>query len=64
MNVAYFSTCELKIRLPFQLLHANSGVEKGVAGPGRKPLEIMGLMVGRPDVEQAGSLIVTDVCGL
>lgn len=43
------------------LLHSNSGVEKGMAGAGGKPVEVMGLMLGRPDYEQHGSLIVTDV---
>ena len=41
-------------------MHANSGVEKGMAGGG-KPVEIMGMMLGRPDSETSQALIVTDV---
>lgn len=43
-----------------QLMHANSGVEKGLAGGGQ-PVEVMGLMLGRPDTEANDTLIVTDV---
>eukprot|EP00904_Undaria_pinnatifida_P010840 jgi/Undpi1/6887/HiC_scaffold_21.g09363.m1 len=42
------------------LMHANSGVEKGMA-QGGKPVEIMGMMLGRPDTEMPNALIVTDV---
>lgn len=41
-------------------MHANSGVEKGMAAGG-KPVEIMGMMLGRPDSETPQALIVTDV---
>lgn len=41
-------------------MHANSGVEKGMA-QGGKPVEIMGMMLGRPDTETPNALIVTDV---
>lgn len=41
-------------------MHANSGVEKGMAAGG-KPVEIMGMMLGRPDTETPNALIVTDV---
>lgn len=43
-------------------MHANSGVEKGMAAGG-KPVEIMGMMLGRPDTETPNALIVTDVSG-
>ena len=43
-----------------QLMHAYSGVEKGMA-QGGKPVEIMGMMLGRPDTETPNALIVTDV---
>lgn len=43
-------------------MHANSGVEKGMA-TGGKPVEIMGMMLGRPDTENPYALIVTDVSG-
>jgi COP9 signalosome complex subunit 5 len=41
------------------LMHANSGVDKGIK-KGGKPVEVMGMLLGRPDTE-ARSLIVTDV---
>lgn len=41
-------------------MHANSGVDKGMAAGG-KPVEIMGMMLGRPDTETPEALIVTDV---
>lgn len=37
-----------------------SGVEKGIA-QGGKPIEVMGLMLGRPCTENERTLIVTDV---
>lgn len=45
------------------LIHANSGVEKGIASVGRKPVEVMGLILGRPstDPKNLDTLIVTDV---
>jgi len=42
------------------LMHANSGVEKGM-NTGGKPVEVMGLMMGRPDTDTPDSLVVTDV---
>lgn len=48
------------LRPSSQLMHANSGVEKGMAAGG-KPVEIMGMMLGRPDTETPNALIVTDV---
>jgi COP9 signalosome complex subunit 5 len=48
------------------LNHANSGVEKGIKSQGGKPVEIMGLLLGRPstgadhDVGDLRTLIVTD----
>mmetsp|Transcript_5623 Transcript_5623/g.6455 ORF Transcript_5623/g.6455 Transcript_5623/m.6455 type:complete len:386 (-) Transcript_5623:139-1296(-) len=41
--------------------HAVSGVEKGMKSPGGKPVEVMGLMLGRPHLENHDTLIVTDV---
>mmetsp|Transcript_28606 Transcript_28606/g.37471 ORF Transcript_28606/g.37471 Transcript_28606/m.37471 type:complete len:386 (-) Transcript_28606:401-1558(-) len=43
------------------LMHANSGVDKGMKSGGGKPVEVMGLMLGRPDTEIPNALIVTDV---
>ena len=42
------------------LMHAQSGVEKGIAAPQGKPIEVMGLMIGRPDPQNATRLIVCD----
>jgi len=41
-------------------MHSNSGVEKGMKAGG-KPVEVMGLILGRPDTEQLTTLVVTDV---
>ena len=45
------------------LIHANAGVEKGLSSEGRQPVEVMGLMLGRPstDPKDLQRLIVTDV---
>ncbi|CAM9755852.1 unnamed protein product [Chrysoparadoxa australica] len=42
------------------LMHANSGVDKGIK-KGGKPVEVMGMMIGRPDTEALNCLVVTDV---
>jgi len=41
------------------LQHAYSGVEKGIKNGG-KPIEVMGLLLGRPSTDEAGCLVVTD----
>jgi COP9 signalosome complex subunit 5 len=46
-----------------QLMHSNSGVEKGMKAGG-KPVEVMGLILGRPDTEAQTTLVVTDVSQL
>lgn len=43
--------------------HGHSGVEKGIAAGG-KPVEVMGLLLGRPDTEDVHCLIVTDAQAL
>ena len=43
-----------------QLMHAHSGVEKGMK-KGGKPIEIMGMMVGRIDTDNENTVLVTDV---
>ncbi|CAM9638719.1 unnamed protein product, partial [Heterosigma akashiwo] len=40
------------------MMHANSGVEKGMKSGGGKPVEVMGLMLGRPDTRQPRALVV------
>lgn len=46
------------------MMHCQSGVEKGLRSKGGNPVEVMGLLMGRPDVSSSGSnnksLIVTD----
>ena len=41
------------------MAHAVSGVEKGIAGGG-KPVEVMGLLLGRPSTANVNELVVTD----
>lgn len=41
------------------MTHGQSGVEKGVK-KGGKPIEVMGLLLGRPDTEDQHSMIITD----
>mmetsp|Transcript_2339 Transcript_2339/g.5022 ORF Transcript_2339/g.5022 Transcript_2339/m.5022 type:complete len:504 (+) Transcript_2339:218-1729(+) len=41
------------------MMHCQSGVEKGIA-QGGNPIEVMGLMLGRPDPHKPTNLIVTD----
>mmetsp|Transcript_8334 Transcript_8334/g.18003 ORF Transcript_8334/g.18003 Transcript_8334/m.18003 type:complete len:458 (-) Transcript_8334:125-1498(-) len=42
------------------LMHCHSGVEKGLK-KGGNPIEVMGLMLGRPDPDTPRTLVVTDV---
>ncbi len=44
-----------------QIIHASSGVEKGLSSPSGMPVEVMGLMHGHMDTEERTTLIVTDV---
>lgn len=44
--------------------HAVSGVEKGLQSQGGKPVEVMGLLLGRPSTTDKTSLIVTDAFAL
>lgn len=41
------------------MLHGQSGVDKGTSTSG-KPLEVMGLLLGRPDTEDPKNIIITD----
>jgi len=44
-----------------QVRHAHAGVETGLAREGSPvPIEIMGLMIGHVDPEDASALVVTD----
>lgn len=41
------------------LTHGQSGVEKGIAQSG-KPVEVMGLLLGRPDTVDLNAMLITD----
>lgn len=43
------------------LKHACAGVEKGMKSAGGKPVEVMGLMLGRPCTEHTDTLLILDV---
>lgn len=45
------------------MMHGQQGVEKGIKQNG-KPVEVMGLLLGRPDTEDLNSLIITDCYAL
>jgi COP9 signalosome complex subunit 5 len=45
------------------MMHGQQGVEKGVKQNG-KPIEVMGLLLGRPDTEDPNSLVITDAQAL
>lgn len=41
------------------LTHGQSGVDKGISQSG-KPVEVMGMLLGRPDTEDPNSMVITD----
>lgn len=45
------------------LMHGQSGVDNGIKSNG-KPIEVMGLLLGRPDVEDNQCMIITDAQAL
>lgn len=45
------------------MTHGQQGVDKGIR-KGGKPIEVMGLLLGRPDTEDKQSLIITDAQAL
>lgn len=45
------------------MMHGQSGVDKGIKKSG-KPVEVMGIMIGRPDTEDPHSLIISDTFAL
>eukprot|EP01041_Mallomonas_annulata_P002117 gene2117-4137_t len=45
------------------MMHGQSGVEKGIKKSG-KPIEVMGLLLGRPDIDDPHSLIISDAQAL
>jgi hypothetical protein len=42
------------------MMHAQSGVERGRQGPRGMPVEVMGKLIGVPDVNDAHGVIVLD----
>ncbi|ETV93143.1 hypothetical protein H310_12752 [Aphanomyces invadans] len=59
----YFRRVQVSPSATMKMLsHAQSGVEKGMSSPGGKPVEVMGLLLGRPSTDPANlnTLIVTD----
>jgi COP9 signalosome complex subunit 5 len=44
-------------------MHGQSGVEKGIKANG-KPVEVMGLLLGRPDTEDSRALVISDAQAL
>ena len=45
------------------IMHGQSGVDNGIK-KGGKPIEVMGLLLGRPDTEDPRSFIITDAQAL
>lgn len=41
------------------MVHGQSGVDKGIKKSG-KPIEVMGLLVGRPDTEDRNAIVISD----
>ncbi|OQR86968.1 COP9 signalosome complex subunit 5 [Achlya hypogyna] len=59
----YFRRVQVSPAATMKMLsHAQSGVEKGMSSPGGKPVEVMGLLLGRPSTDPANlnTLVVTD----
>jgi hypothetical protein len=42
------------------MMHAQTGVDKGVESSTGNPIEVMGFLVGRLDVDEPNSLIIQD----
>mmetsp|Transcript_46464 Transcript_46464/g.140750 ORF Transcript_46464/g.140750 Transcript_46464/m.140750 type:complete len:147 (+) Transcript_46464:94-534(+) len=60
-NPKYFTAAAFSPSAVMKMLtHCHSGVEKGLK-KGGNPIEVMGLMLGRPDPDTPTTLVVTDV---
>lgn len=56
----YFKSVKISPSATIKMMsHGHSGVEKGTKKSG-KPIEVMGLLVGRPDTEDVRCLIISD----
>lgn len=51
------SLCIISLRI--QMMHCQSGVDKGIS-KGGNPIEVMGLLMGRPDHVTPRTLVITD----
>eukprot|EP00946_MAST-07B_sp_MAST-7B-sp1_P003408 g3408.t1 len=63
LSPKYFKTAYVAASAAVKMLeHALRGVEKGIKGPNRMPVEVMGILIGRPstDPQNLGALVVTD----
>ena len=59
-DAKYFKKVKVSPSATIKMLtHGQSGVEKGISQSG-KPVEVMGLLLGRPDTEDLNSIIITD----
>lgn len=58
LKLSIYLSCRINLT-HFQLQHTYSGVEKGIKAGG-KPVEVMGLLLGRPGTDEAQTLIITD----
>lgn len=56
----YFTACSLSPSAVMKMMmHCQSGVKKGI-DKGGNPIEVMGLLMGRPDHETPKTLVITD----
>jgi hypothetical protein len=56
----YFTSCSLSPSAVMKMMmHCQSGVKKGI-DKGGNPIEVMGLLMGRPDHETPKTLVITD----
>jgi COP9 signalosome complex subunit 5 len=59
-NPKHFTTIALSPTAVMKIMrHCQSGVEKGIA-KGGNPIEVMGMLLGRPDPSTPNTLVVTD----
>ena len=60
----WFTKCKISPSATIKMMmHGQSGVDKGIKKSG-KPVEVMGILIGRPDTEDPHSLIISDAYAL
>ena len=60
----WFRRCKVSPSATIKMMmHGQSGVDKGIKKSG-KPVEVMGIVIGRPDTEDPHSLIISDAYAL